>query len=169
MFFFANYERYALFSGKKYTDGTNFTRLHGCDFKRWTWIKWCQRKGVLILEKWACTLLKAYFRGEAFRTLAKKTFFNPSLSLRLFEQLRCKGNKNHPQRYYLQVFWVMDTSSHFCLSFEERVRVFGFFLFFCIFVTFCLRWQARQNVPKSVAPTLSATDGVIFIQRTGAT
>ena len=82
------------------------------------------------MEKRACTLLKAYFRERPF-SLAKKTFFSPSLSLRLFEQLRygqsCKGSKNHPQRHYPQVFWVIDTSSHFCLSFEERVRVFGFF------------------------------------------
>ena len=124
------------------------------------------------LEKRACTLLKAYFRERPLVLWQKKTFFSPSLSLRLFEQLRCgqscKGSKNHPQRHYPQVFWAMHTSGHFCLSFEKRFRVSGFFLWFCIFVSFCLRWQARQNVPKSVAPTLSATDGVIFIQRTGS-
>ena len=88
--------------------------------------------------------IKGVFQGGGLSYFGKKkTFFNPSLSLRLFEQLRCgqscTGSKNHPQRHYLQVFWVMDTSSHFCLSFEERVRVFGFFLFLCVFVTFCLR------------------------------
>ena len=104
------------------------------------------------LEKRACTLLKAYFRERPF-SLAKKTFFSPSPSLRLFEQLRygqsCKGSKNHPQRHYPQVFWVMDTSSHFVFhlkSASEFLASFSSLVFLLLFVLGEERGRMCQRV-----------------------